>query len=119
MSAMNVRIYHNPRCSKSRQTLQLLTDRGIELEIIEYLDSPPDAATLLELAGSPGIPVRELVRTGEDDYKANRDEVDALDAAALADWMAAHPRVIQRPIVVSAKGARVGRPPDTVLEILD
>jgi len=116
---MNVRIYHNPRCSKSRQTLQLLKERGIEAEIIEYLQTPPDASTLVELAGQLGVSLRELLRTGEDEYKQARNNIDAMDDAALASWLTANPKVIQRPIVVSAKGARIGRPPGRVLEILD
>lgn len=116
---MNVRIYHNPRCSKSRQTLELLKERGIEAEIIEYLQTPPDAGTLLELAGQLGVSLRELLRTGEDEYRQARNNIDAMDDAALASWLTANPKVIQRPIVVSAKGARIGRPPGRVLEILD
>ena len=116
---MKVRIYHNPRCSKSRQTLALLNERGIEAEIVEYLQTPPDADTLIGLAGQLGISLRELLRTGEDEYKRARNSIDAMDDAALASWLSANPKVIQRPIVVSAKGARIGRPPETVLEILD
>ena len=116
---MNIRIYHNPRCSKSRQTLALLKDRGIEAEVVEYLETPPDAATLANLAGQLGVSLRDLLRTGEEEYKQAREHVDALDDAALASWMTTHPKVIQRPIVVSAKGARIGRPPETVLDILD
>lgn len=116
---MTVRIYHNPRCSKSRQTLALLNERGFDVEIIEYLKAPPNADTLLGLAGQLGVSLRELVRTGEADYKTNRDRVDAMTDQALAEWLTAHPKVIQRPIVVSDKGARVGRPPEAVLDILD
>ena len=116
---MNVCIYHNPRCSKSRQTLALLNEQGIEPEIIEYLQTPPDAATLLELVRKLGIGLRELVRTGEDEYQQARSEVEVLYDAALAAWMAANPKVIQRPIVVTSKGARIGRPPESVLDILD
>ena len=115
---MKVRIYHNPRCSKSRQTLALLTERSIDADIVEYLQTPPDAATLLDLAGMLDISLRELMRTGEDEYKQARGQVDAMDDKELAGWLTANPRVIQRPIVVSAKGARIGRPPESVLEIL-
>jgi len=73
---MKVRIYHNPRCSKSRQTLELLNARGIDAEIVEYLQTPPDAATLLDLAGKLDISLRELMRTGEDEYKQVRGRVD-------------------------------------------
>ncbi|MGI9331390.1 MAG: arsenate reductase (glutaredoxin) [Gammaproteobacteria bacterium] len=116
---MQVRIYHNPRCSKSRQTLALLAERSIDADIIEYLQTPPEASTLLDLAGKLDISLRELMRTGEDEYKQARDEVDLMDDASLANWLTENPKVIQRPIVVSAKGARIGRPPEAVLEILD
>jgi len=116
---MKVRIYHNPRCSKSRQTLELLKQRGIEAEVVEYLQTPPDADTLIDLAGQLGVSLRKLLRTGEDEYRQARNDVDSMDDAALASWLAANPKVLQRPIVVGAKGARIGRPPETVLEILD
>jgi len=115
---MKVRIYHNPRCSKSRQTLELLNARGLDVDIIEYLQTPPDMSTLLDLAGKLDISLRDLMRTGEDEYKQARDQVEAMDDAELALWLTKNPKVIQRPIVVSAKGARIGRPPETVLEIL-
>ena len=86
--------------------------------IIEYLKAPPDADTLTVLAGQLKINLRDLIRTGEDEYKQARETVDAMDEAALADWMSANPKVIQRPIVVSANGARIGRPPESVLDIL-
>jgi len=115
---MTITIYHNPRCSKSRQTLALLQERGHEPTIVEYLQSPPDAATLSDIIAALGIRPAELIRTGEEAYKADRDAVDALADAALIDWMIANPKVIQRPIVVAARGARIGRPPEAVLEIL-
>jgi arsenate reductase len=116
---MSVRIYHNPRCSKSRQTLELLKERGIDVEIIEYLRAPPDPDTLIDLAGQLGVNLRQLLRTGEDEFKQARADIDTMDDTALANWMTANPKVIQRPIVVSAKGVRIGRPPEAVLEILD
>jgi arsenate reductase len=116
---MTVRLYHNPRCSKSRQALALLQERGAPVEVVEYLKQPPDADTLQDLAGRLGIRLRDLLRTGEEAYKGARDEVDAMDDAALARWLAANPKVIQRPIVVSDRGARIGRPPEAVLEILE
>ena len=117
-SSMTVRIYHNPRCSKSRQTLELLRERGIEPEIVEYLEQPPDAGALLDLAAQLGVSVRELLRTGESEYRDARQKVDAMEEAALASWLSRHPRVMQRPIVVTPRGARIGRPPETVLEVL-
>jgi arsenate reductase len=116
---MTVSIYHNPRCSKSRQTLAILEERGIEVEVIEYLQTPPDADTLLSLANELGISLHELMRTGEEEYKIARAEVDAMDAAKLAQWLTHNPKVIQRPIVVTDKGVRIGRPPESVIEILE
>ena len=115
---MSVSIYHNPRCSKSRQTLAILNERGIEPTIIEYLQTPPDAQTIRNICALLGIGVRDLLRIGEAEYKAARKEVEAMDDAQLATWLATNPKVIQRPIVVTAKGARIGRPPESVLEIL-
>jgi arsenate reductase len=116
---MTVSIYHNPRCSKSRQTLALLEERGITPAIIEYLQTPPDANTLITLANGLGISLHELLRTGEEEYKVASTEVDAMDDAKLAQWLTRNPKVIQRPIVVTDKGVRIGRPPESVLEILD
>ena len=116
---MKTRIYHNPRCSKSRETLALLNEHDIDAEVIEYLKTPPDAGTLIDLAGQLGLGLRELLRTGEDAYKQACAHVDAMGDEALAHWMSENPKVIQRPIVVNDKGARIGRPPETVLEILD
>jgi arsenate reductase len=115
---MNVTIYHNPRCSKSRQTLALLEEQGITPAIVEYLQNPPDAAELSEIISKLGITPRELMRTGEDDYKADREQLANLDDAALTNWLSAHPKVIQRPLVITDKGARIGRPPENVLEVL-
>ena len=115
---MTVTIYHNPRCSKSRQTLALLEAHGVAAEIIPYLDNPPDAAKLTNILKQLGITPLELMRTGEADYKAARDEIAAMSTAEQTAWLIAHPKVIQRPIVVSAQGARIGRPPECVLDIL-
>ena len=115
---MSVTIYHNPRCSKSRQTLSLLQERGIEPEIVEYLSSPPDAATLAAIVRQLDIKPRELIRTGEEEYKLAKDAVADMEDDTLVEWMVSNPKVIQRPIVVSDSGARIGRPPESVLEIL-
>ena len=111
-----ITLYHNPRCSKSRQTLALLEERGIEPEIIEYLKTPPDAATISGLLGKLGIPAIELIRRGEAPF-AELGLADG-DDAALIEAMVSHPVLIQRPIVVSGEQARIGRPPEDVLEIL-
>ena len=115
---MNATIYHNPRCSKSRQTLALLEEHGIRPDIVEYLQNPPSAATLHSLLKQLNMTPHELMRTGEDDYKAEKDKVQAMDEAAATEWLVEHPKVIERPIVVTDKGARLGRPPENTLEIL-
>jgi arsenate reductase (glutaredoxin) len=108
-------IYHNPRCTKSRQTLALLREQGVELEIVEYLDQPPDAATLATLVKKLGFEPAQLIRKKE--YRElGLPETD--DADALLALMAANPKVIERPIVVVGQQARLGRPPEQVLEIL-
>ncbi len=117
---MTVTIYHNPRCSKSRQSLQLLRDADVEPDIVEYLKQPPSAAEIQALAGKLGLRVAEIVRTGESEYKEAADLPALDDDAALAAWVSAHPRVLQRPIVVNeATGAAVvGRPPENVLQLI-
>lgn len=116
---MSIRIYHNPRCSKSRNSLNLLLESGAEPEVIEYLRTPPDAATIQRLAKLIGVPVAGLLRRGEAEFKEAADLPELGDDAALAAWLADHPRVIERPIVVSAAGDRalIGRPPESVLEL--
>jgi len=113
-----VTIYHNPRCSKSRETLQLLRDRGIEPQVIEYLDTPPDAATLDGLLKKLGIEPIDLIRKKEAPFAELGLAAKKDDRKALIDAMVAHPILIERPIVVKGKAARLGRPPESVLEIL-
>jgi arsenate reductase len=115
---MSVSIYHNPRCSKSRQTLQLVRDQGEEPEIIEYLKTPPDAATLRRLLDLLGLEPRDLMRKKEKEYKESGADNPALSAEQLIDLMVRHPKLIERPIVVSNGKAALGRPPEQVLEIL-
>lgn len=118
---MDLTLYHNPRCSKSRATLALLEERGIRPDIVLYLEEPPSAGTVLALAKALNRPVRDLLRSGEDEFKAARDTLDLEDDRALAAWLAGHPRVLQRPIAVvqSTGRAAIGRPPEAVLELLD
>jgi arsenate reductase len=118
VAAMTVKIYHNPRCSKSRQTLQLLTDRDIEPQIVEYLKTPPSAAELDKLLKMLGLEPRELMRRKEKEYKELGLEDPDLSRDALIKAMVEHPKLIERPIVVSGKRAALGRPPEDVLEIL-
>lgn len=117
---MKITIYHNPRCSKSRKTLELIEQAGISPEIVNYLDSPPTAVRIRELAATIGVPVADLLRRSEDDFR-NADNLPALDDdEALAAWLARYPRVLQRPIVVddAAGLAVIGRPPENVQAIL-
>ena len=108
-------IYHNPRCTKSRQTLALIRQQDVEPEVVEYLKTPPSEETLRGLLKKLGISAAELIRRKE--HRALKlEETD--DEAELIRRMAAHPQIIERPIVVVGGKARIGRPPETVLEIL-
>ena len=113
-------IYHNPRCSKSRKTLEILRESGIEPNIIEYLKEAPSADRILLIARLLGVAVADLLRRGEDEFK-NAGELPELDDdQALAAWIADNPKVLQRPIVVDDSTGRavVGRPPESVLELI-
>lgn len=111
-------LYHNPRCSKSRAALELLQSRELAVSVVPYLETPPDAATLRALLAKLGLEARQLLRTGEDAYSELNLADPALDDAALIAAMAAHPKLIERPIAVRGERAVVGRPPERVLEIL-
>ncbi len=114
---MRMTLWHNPRCSKSRQTLALLRERGIEPEVIEYLKTPPDTQTLAEVLRKLGVGARDLMRRGEAVYRAaDLDTVD--DEARLIAAMAAEPILIERPILIAGDRAAIGRPPEAVLDIL-
>ena len=115
---MSVTIYHNSRCSKSRQTFSLLEDKGVEFEVIEYLKTPPDAATIKNLLSMLGLSPRELMRKGEKIYKENNLADNSLSDDQLIEAMVENPILIERPIVVSGGKAAIGRPPESVLEIL-
>jgi arsenate reductase len=115
---MSVKIFHNPRCSKSRQTLQLLKDQGVEVEIIEYLKTPPSTSELDDILQKLERQPRDLMRKKEAEYKeAGMDNLD-LDRDALIKGMVDNPRLIERPIVLANNKAAVGRPPEDVLLIL-
>ncbi|WP_028694701.1 arsenate reductase (glutaredoxin) [Pseudomonas cremoricolorata] len=111
-------LYHNPRCSKSRAALELLEARGLAPTVVRYLETPPDAATLRDLLGRLGISARQLLRTGEDEYKALNLAEASLDDEALIAAMVEHPKLIERPILRAGERAIIGRPPENVLEIL-
>lgn len=114
-----ITIYHNPRCSKSRETLALLQEQGVTPQVIEYLKDTPDADTLRQLIALLGLSSpRQLMRTGEDEYQQQQLDDSSLSNEALIAAMVATPKLIERPIVVSNGQARIGRPPQQVLEIL-
>ncbi len=117
---MSLTIYHNPRCSKSRSTLKLLQESGVEYVIVEYLGEPPTAERILRLATLLGVPVANLLRQGENEFTTAQDLPDVDDDKALAAWIARNPIVLQRPIIVDddANRAVVGRPPENVLDLI-
>jgi len=113
---MTVTIYHNPRCSKSRETLQLIEDKGVAPQVVEYLKTPPNADELTRILALLGKSAREILRKKEA-AEAGID-ADALSDAELIAAMVANPAVIERPIVVNGDRAALGRPPESVLAIL-
>lgn len=115
---MSIKIYHNPRCSKSRETLQLLRDRGIEPEIVEYLKTPPSVEELDAILKKLGMEPRALMRKKEAPYDENDLLDPSLDRQTLIQAMVKFPILIERPIVVNGDKAAIGRPPENVLAIL-
>lgn len=113
-----ITIFHNPRCSKSRQTLALLEEKGIEPDVVRYLETPPDALQLRDLLAKLGLSARELMRTKEDEYRELGLNDPALSEDQLIEAMVAHPKLIERPIVVRGDRAVLGRPPESVLTLL-
>ncbi len=111
-------LYHNPRCSKSREALALLQAKGCEPDIVLYLDAPPTAKQLKELLTRLGINARQLIRKTEDAYKELNLADEKLSDAALIKAMVANPKLIERPIFINSGKAVVGRPPENVLAIL-
>ena len=112
-------IYHNPRCSKSRQTLKLLRDQGIEPEVVEYLKEPPDRTELRKIIRALGIPARELIRRGEKLFQDVGDPDIRYSDSAAVNLLAEHPKLMERPIVMCNNRAIIGRPPEQVLELLN
>ncbi|MEE3049782.1 MAG: arsenate reductase (glutaredoxin) [Pseudomonadota bacterium] len=115
---MTVTIYHNPRCSKSRQTLALLQERGVTPSVVEYLKTPPDAATLGDILAKLGCPPRQLMRVKEAVYRELGLGDENLSDADLIQAMVDNPILIERPIVLAGDRAALGRPPEAVLAIL-
>ena len=115
---MTVTIYHNPRCSKSRETLALLESRGLAVKVIEYLKSPPDKRQLAKILKLLGMKPREVIRKNESEYRDLKLDDERLTDAGLIDAIVAHPVLMQRPIVLANGKAAIGRPPEDVLAIL-
>jgi arsenate reductase len=114
----DMQYFHNARCSKSRGALELLRERGIEPQVVAYLEQPPSADQLRDLVRKLGISARGLLRTGEPDYAELGLADTSLDDEALIAAMVAHPVLIERPIFVHGERAVIGRPPERVLELL-
>ena len=115
----NFTIYHNPRCSKSRQTLELLKENNIEPEIILYLENPPSEEKLTELIELLGINPRDLLRKGEEEYKAHNLRDESIKGEDIIKIMTENPKLIERPIVISKNKAIIGRPPENVLKLIN
>ena len=115
---MSTTIYHNPRCSKSRQALQLLQERNIQPRVIEYLKNPPGRTELKRILDLLDITPRDLMRRKEPEYRALGLDDDSLSDRQLIDAMVEHPLLIERPIVLANGKAALGRPPEKVLEII-
>lgn len=113
-----MKIYHNPRCSKSRQTLQLLEERHLEPEVVEYLKTPPSMEELERILAMLGLEPRQLMRSKEAEYKELGLDDPSLSRDQLLEAMVANPKLIERPIVINNGKAAIGRPPETVLDIL-
>jgi arsenate reductase len=111
-------LYHNPRCSKSRSALALIEQRGLSPTVIRHLETPPSATELKQILARLGIAPRQLLRMGEDEYKTLELANPDLSDAQLIEAMVAHPRLIERPILVAGDSAVIGRPPEKVLELL-
>ena len=114
----DVTIYHNPRCSKSRQTLELLEQNGVEATVVKYLETPPDAERLEQILNLLGLEPHGLIRTNESEYREQGMDNPDLTRQQLIELMVQYPKVIQRPIVIKDGKAAIGRPPETVLDIL-
>jgi arsenate reductase len=117
---MSIKIYHNPRCSKSRKTLEIIESQGVSPTIVQYLSTPPEPDELVRLAELLDMPLADLLRRGETEFREAGDGVPLDDEKQLAKWLHENPKVLQRPIVVNEESGRavVGRPPQNVLDIL-
>ena len=114
-----VTVYHNPRCSKSRAVLALLEENDIEADVIDYIESPPDVATLKSLVKKLGVELRDILRRNEPEYDELGLDDMTLNEAIVLDLVSRHPQLIQRPIIVQGDKAIIGRPPENVLTFLE
>ena len=114
----SIKLYHNPGCSKSRMTMTLLTEKGIQANVVEYLQSPPSKQELDDILNMLKLQPRQLMRTHEAEYKDNNLADESLSRDQLIEAMVKFPKLIERPIVISNGKAAIGRPPETVLSIL-
>jgi arsenate reductase (glutaredoxin) len=114
----NVRIFHNPKCSKCRLTMDILNDKGIDVTVVEYLNTPPNSAELNEVLNMLGMEPRDLMRKHETPYKDNNLENPDLSREQLIQAMIDNPVLIERPIIINGNKATIGRPPEKVLDIL-
>ncbi len=113
-----IALYHNPRCSKSREALALLRERGIEPELVLYLETPPTTKQLKEVLKKLGLSARQLLRTSEEEYKTLNLGDAKLSEAALIKAMVENPKLIERPIAIKDSQAVIGRPPENVLQLV-
>ncbi len=116
--AKMVTIYHNPRCTKSKATLKLLQSKGIEPEVVEYLENPPSVDELTDILLMLDVSARDIMRKNETIYKELELGDESLDDTALLNAIVHHPNLMERPIVVNGEKAAIGRPPEKVLDIL-
>lgn len=118
MAKHDITIYHNPRCSKSRKTLEILRENGVEPTIVEYLKEPPSTEQLAQILDMLGAQPRDIMRTGESEYRENDFADTSLSNDELIQRMTEYPRVIERPIVTAGTKAVIGRPPENVLKLI-
>lgn len=112
-----LKILHNPRCSKSRKTLEIIQHKGTDVEVIKYLETPPDSIQLARIVDLLGVNVDDVMRKGEEDFKKHIKDKKLSDAEKI-EILSNHPKIIERPIVFNEKKAIIGRPPENVLELL-
>lgn len=114
----SIKIFHNPKCSKSRMTLELLTKQGIQANVVEYLKTPPTKQELESILNMLNLQPRQLMRTNETEYRENNLADESLSHDQLIEAMLKYPKLIERPIVINNGKAAIGRPPETVLNVL-